>query len=191
MARLGFFFDMTKCIGCRACQVACKDKNRLEAGTVFRNAHTYSVGNFPSVKGYSYSGTCYHCASPACVANCPTGAMYIGDDGTVQHDNEECIGCGTCVNSCPYGNPKLIPGTDLAGKCDSCKVIRDAGGNPTCVDACPMRALDFGDLDELEAKYGAGTSDIAILPDSSTTQPSLIIKTKEAALGKEFKEITY
>lgn len=81
MGRLGFYFDMTRCIGCRACQVACKDKNRLEVGVIFRNAHTYSVGTFPSVHCYSYSGTCYHCAEPACVERCPTGAMYRAEDG--------------------------------------------------------------------------------------------------------------
>ena len=68
---VGFYFDMTRCTGCRACQVACKDKNRLDVGTVYREAHSYTVGQFPSVQGYSYSGSCNHCDEAACVANSP------------------------------------------------------------------------------------------------------------------------
>lgn len=66
----GFYFDMTRCIGCRACQVACKDKNRLEVGTLYRNVKSYTVGTFPNVKSYSYSGSCNHCENPICLANC-------------------------------------------------------------------------------------------------------------------------
>lgn len=191
MGRLGFYFDMTRCIGCRACQVACKDKNRLEVGVIFRNAHTYSVGTFPSVRCYSYSGTCYHCAEPACVERCPTGAMYRAEDGVVLHDDELCTGCGTCVNACPYGNPKVLPEANIAAKCDSCKALRDAGGNPACVDACPQRALEFGDIDMLQEIHGAARVSLAVLPRPETTQPSLVVRAKEAAFDPHFQEITY
>ena len=80
---LGFYFDMTRCIGCRACQVACKDKNNLGVGVVLRNAQTYEVGTFPTVKMYNLSNTCNHCENPACVAACPTKAMHKAEDGTV------------------------------------------------------------------------------------------------------------
>ena len=82
----GFYFDMTRCIGCRACQVACKDKNRLEVGTLYRNVKSYTVGTFPNVKSYSYSGSCNHCENPICLANCPTGAISKAEDGTVVQD---------------------------------------------------------------------------------------------------------
>lgn len=65
--------------------------------------------------------SCNHCESPACVANCPTGAMYKDDDGTVQHDDEACIGCQTCVNSCPYGAPQFIEEDKIVQKCDTCR----------------------------------------------------------------------
>ena len=58
---IGFYFDMTRCTGCRACQVACKDKNRLDVGTIYRHAQTFSVGSFPNVSAYSYSCICNHC----------------------------------------------------------------------------------------------------------------------------------
>ena len=104
---IGFYFDMSRCTGCRACQVACKDKNRLEVGTIYRNAHTFSVGSFPEVKCYSYSASCNHCESPACMAACPTGAIDKREDGAVILDREVCKGDGACVEACPYGVPKL------------------------------------------------------------------------------------
>ena len=92
--RMGFYFDQNSCVGCKTCQVACKDKNDLEVGTLFRHVVDFEVGEFPSVKSYHYAATCNHCENPACVEACPTAAMYIDEtDGTVQHDDEKCIGC--------------------------------------------------------------------------------------------------
>ena len=83
---VGFYLDQDRCAGCRACQVACKDKNRLEVGILYREAHTYSVGEFPTAKAYSYSFSCNHCEDPICLKNCPTGAIYKAEDGTVIQD---------------------------------------------------------------------------------------------------------
>ena len=102
---LGFYFNERACSGCRACQTACKDRNNLEVGELFRHVRTFQTGTFPNATMYHYSATCNHCESPACVANCPTGAMQKGDDGTVQHDDEACIGCGSCATACPYEVP--------------------------------------------------------------------------------------
>ena len=68
----GFYFDMTACIGCRTCQVACKDKNDLEMGVIFRRLSDFEVGEYPAVQTYHYSGSCNHCEKPECVAACPT-----------------------------------------------------------------------------------------------------------------------
>ncbi|MEC4177007.1 4Fe-4S dicluster domain-containing protein [Adlercreutzia sp. R7] len=189
MSQLGFYFDASSCSGCRACQAACKDRNDLPVGMLFRRVNTYQTGAYPAAKMYSYSRTCNHCASPACVANCPTGAMCQADDGTVQHNDAECIGCQTCVNSCPYEIPQYDEEQNISRKCDSCKAYRDAGMNPVCVDACCMRVLDFGDLDELRAKYGDDlVNEIPALPVSETN-PSLLIKTKEAVLSDDFRDV--
>ena len=182
---------MTRCTGGRACQVACKDKNRLDVGTIFREAKSYTVGSFPQVQGYSYSASCNHCENPACVIACSEGAIYKAEDGTVIIDQAVCTGAGDCIAACPYGVPKPMP-DGKANKCDGCYAIRQAGGTPACVAACPNRALDFGDIEELKAKYGEGlVSDIAILPASDLTTPNLLIKAKDAALESDYNEVMW
>ena len=190
MTQVGFYFDMTKCSGCRVCQVVCKDRNNLDVGIRYREVHTYTVGSFPNVSGYNYSGACNHCADPACLAACPAGAIHKLADGTVVIDQETCIGCGTCVRTCPYGAPKLDPAVGVSGKCDGCYTLRAKGEQPACVTSCLCRALDFGDLDELAAKYGDDfVRDVCVLPDSGQTDPSLLIRAKDAAFEESFKEM--
>ncbi|MEG0417987.1 4Fe-4S dicluster domain-containing protein [Gordonibacter sp.] len=188
MASLGFYFNQENCIGCRACQVACVDRNDLAVGHLYRRVSSFETGKYPEARVYHYSAACNHCEKPACAANCPSGALQKADDGTVQRDKEVCIGCGTCVESCPYEVPILLEDQHISGKCDSCKAFRDQGANPVCVDACPMRALDFGDLDELAAKHGGDlVSALPILPSPDETVPSLLVAPRAAALATEYK----
>ena len=190
---LGFYFDMTHCVGCRACVVACKDKNKLDGsalGLNLRNAITYCSGTFPDVKCFTYSGACNHCESPACLAACAKGAIYKDADGCVIIDAAMCDGCGACVEICPYKAPVMDEVAKVAKKCDACASIRMHGEKPTCVTACPMRCLDFGEMDELKAKYGDGlVCDLAVLPDSAMTKPKVLIKAKEFAKSGEFEEM--
>ena len=189
----GFYFDMTRCIGCRACQVACKDKNRLEVGALYREVKSYTVGAFPDVKSYSYSGSCNHCENPICLSNCPTGAISKAADGTVIQDQSKCIGCRMCVMSCPYGHPQYFPEKGVSGKCDGCYGLRANGDQPACVAGCPNRALDAGDIDELRKKY-AGDLDngtIVVLPNPDLTRPHVLIKTKDLAFDKSAVELTW
>lgn len=189
MGKMGFYFDMEACIGCRTCQIACKDKNNLDVGVSFRQVKSFEIGVYPKPGSFCYSGACNHCSDAKCIKGCPTGAMYYAKDGTVQHDKDKCIGCQYCVWNCPYGAPKFIEKSGVIGKCDSCKDLRDKGENPACVDACVMRCLKFGDLDELEAQYGPGlVKELPILPKSSVTNPSILIKPKDAGLHSNFKE---
>ncbi len=189
MAKLGFYFDMTACIGCRTCQIACKDKNNLDIDVIYRKVHTFETGTYPNISVYHYSHTCNHCEDAKCVKGCPTGAMHYAEDGTVQHDKDKCIGCKYCTWNCPYGVPQFKEKEKVVGKCDSCIDLRNQGLNPACVDACPMRAIQFGDLDELKKEFGEDlTNDIAILPEPSITNPSLLIKAKNSAFTKQFKE---
>ena len=105
MAQYGFYFDMTVCAGCRTCQIACKDKNRLDVGTLFRKVDTYETGEFPNPGIYHLATACNHCDNPACVAACPTGRTVKDEaTGLVVHDaNIQCLGevCQLCVKACP------------------------------------------------------------------------------------------
>ena len=190
---VGFYFDMTRCVGCRACQVACKDKNRLEVGPLYRDVKSYTVGTFPDVTTYSYSFGCNHCENPVCLNNCPTGAIYKAEDGTVIQDQSLCIGCRMCVMSCPYGQPQYLEELGVSGKCDGCYGIRQAGGEPACVAGCPNRALAFGDIDELRAEFGDDLDEgtIVVLPSPAETKPHILIKTKETAFDPNYKELTW
>lgn len=185
----GFYFNMQRCTGCRACQIACQDRNDLAVGIAVRKVRSYVAGTYPAAMPYHVSLGCNHCEQAACVLNCPTGACQKAEDGTVFRDREQCIGCGSCAASCPYEHPVVDEQEKIAMRCDSCKAFRDRGLNPVCVDACQYRALDFGDLDELRAKYGDDlTSDMPCLPSSQETLPSLLVKAKAAASSGDFKE---
>lgn len=171
MKQMGFYYDPTVCIGCRACQAGCKEEHKLPAGDFFRRVSPVNTEG----KWTFFSGACNHCQDPACVVVCPNGALYKDADGTVQHDRTRCIGCGRCVHSCPYKAITLSSITGYAQKCDSCAARRAQGRNPICVDACPTRALQFGDLEDLKAKYGDHGAVLPFLPDPAITCPSLLL----------------
>lgn len=189
---LGFYFDATRCTGCRVCQIACKDRFDLHnAGPMPRRVTTYETGAYPDASLYHTSVGCNHCENPSCVANCPTGAMYKdAETGVVLHNDSLCVGCKSCIMACPYGAPQFDEDAIMIVKCDSCKALRDAGMNPVCVDACMMRALDFGDVDELRAKHGDGlVNEIPALGSASGTTPNILVKAPERALREDFTEI--
>ena len=183
MKRAAFYFDSSSCSGCKTCQMACKDKNDLAIGQLWRRVYEVAGGGWKKLGetwkqdlfAYNVSLSCNHCADPICVKNCPTHALFKREDGIVQIDQSVCIGCQYCAWVCPYGAPQYNPQSGKMGKCDLCADYVDQGKNPSCVDACPMRALDFGEYDELVRKYGA-TELVFPLPDESITQPSIVIK---------------
>ncbi|HML89641.1 MAG TPA: dimethylsulfoxide reductase subunit B [Methylomusa anaerophila] len=181
MAQKGFFYDMTVCTGCKTCQIACKDKNNLEVGVLFRKVDYFEGGKYPDPWAYPLAISCNHCAKPKCVPSCPVGALAKRpQDGIVTQNRKKCIGCGACIRSCPYKAPQYIAKEGKAGKCDLCADLIDKGENPACVDACLMRTLQYGDIKDLKKKYG-GTADVKGLPDSSLTSPSLAIKPNKQA----------
>lgn len=190
MAHKGFYYDQLACIGCRTCQIACKDKNDLDVGMLFRKVASYEAGAFPDAHVYHLSIACNHCADPACAKVCPTGAMYVDEeDGTVQHDDSRCIGCKYCVMACPYGEPVFNKETGTVHKCDACIELRRSGEECACVAACPMRALEFGDIDDLRTGHPEAVDAIACLPDPGYTGPSLAIEPREAAMTGDAREL--
>lgn len=117
----------------------------------------------------------------------PTQAMHKLENGIVAHDKDKCIGCRYCVWSCPYGVPQFNEEIGRVSKCDMCKDLLEKGENPACVDSCTMRAIHWGDIEELKAKFGAeSVKDLPVLPDFSKTKPSVFIKPKAEAFNREF-----
>lgn len=171
MTQYGFYFDSTRCTGCRTCEMACKDYNDLPASYAFRRVFDYEGGDWkdngdgtfePTSWAYHVSMACNHCEMPACVANCPQGALEKdADTGLVSRDEEKCIGCGTCVKSCPYEVPVVDTETMKSMKCDGCAARVAEGKMPICVDACPLRALEFGDIEELRTAHPDAVDGIA------------------------------
>ena len=114
--QLGFVHNNIDCLGCRACEIACKDKNGLPAGPRFRRVMYIEGGKFPDVYAYKVNMSCNHCAQPACLPTCPTGAIFKRKkDGIVDIDSTLCIGCRRCEAACPYGAPQFDPSDGLEG----------------------------------------------------------------------------
>ncbi|MBR2834397.1 MAG: 4Fe-4S binding protein [Coriobacteriales bacterium] len=184
MAQKAFFYDMTRCTGCKTCVFACKDKNDLDLGKKFRTVYEIAGGETTRDESgvinttcisYYISIACAHCDNPACVTACPTGAMQKEKEtGIVRNNPETCIGCGACVEACPYGAPIIDADLGIARKCDGCRDYIEAGMTPVCVAACPALALRFGDVEEMSA-LGERIS-VAPLPDAEVTGPNIYVK---------------
>ncbi len=154
MSRWGFVLDQAKCIGCNACQIACKDRNHLEPGKNFRRADTVSYEEDGLTKYAHFSGGCHHCEDPACLNACPFGAMKKNEDGIVVVDENVCRGCGACERACSYGAVYVSVWSKKAMKCDGCAELRAQGRQPACVEACPTHCLEFREVDGTEKESG-------------------------------------
>lgn len=189
MARKGFYIDTTRCVNCKTCQVACKKKFGLPKGLVYREVNSFEVGEYPNGRLYAVSHACNHCEDPACVRNCPTGAMYKDvEDGTVQHDDDICIGCRACIMACPYGAPVYLEEKGITGKCNACIDTRGEDGQTTCEAACGMRAIEFGDFDELCEEHPDAVRQIACMPSVDITNPSVIFHARDYAQISGYRE---
>lgn len=180
----GFYHNNNECIGCKTCIIACKDKNDLPVGEKFRRVYDIGGGSWEvdangayiakDVFAYSASVACMHCAAPACVAVCPTGAMTKdAETGIVSNDQDVCIGCGSCANACPYSAPYVSTITKTSRKCDLCRDLIAKGETPVCVASCPLRCLNYGELDGLKSTYGT-VQHVQPLADNTGTNPSVV-----------------
>ncbi len=180
----GFYFNQSRCSGCFTCVVACKDWHDIPAGPVFwRRVTTTEQGRFPHVSVTFFSSSCYHCSEPPCVPACPVGAITKREeDGIVVVDHKLCQGkdsCDLCLQACPYGAPQFgVEDNAKMEKCDLCLDRWLEGKKPICVEACLMRALDAGTMEELEAKYGR-TREVIGFTYNETSKPSIVFKAKE------------
>jgi formate dehydrogenase iron-sulfur subunit len=147
--RQAFLLDLTQCIGCTGCVVACNTGNELGADTNYIQIGDHERGTFPDVVAGIDNHRCYHCTDAACVKVCPTGALFQ-EDGLTRTNSDACIGCQYCVQACPYDVPKMVNG--VSTKCDGCRDVTRAGGSPWCVQTCPSDALRYGPRDEIAAE---------------------------------------
>jgi formate dehydrogenase beta subunit len=165
MAQKTKLIDISKCTGCRGCQLACKQWNQQPAkqtenyGT-YQNppdlqANTWTlirfqeIANKDGVKWIFRKDGCMHCTDAACVKVCPSGALHYTEYGTVGIHHERCIGCKECVVACPFDIPRYDRATDKIYKCDLCLTRIQAALEPACVKACPTGALRFGDKGDM------------------------------------------
>lgn len=190
--QIGFYVDQSNCTGCKACQIACKDKHDNPVGVSWRRVAEYTGGSNETdaadgsfrtnVFTYYTSMACNHCADPICVEVCPSTAMHKGENGIVSVDPDICIGCRYCEMACPYSAPQFDAAKGVMTKCDFCADFLAEGRDPACVASCPSRVLDYGEIDDLRAKYGT-ESGIEPLPDPSITRPNLVITPHRDAQG--------
>ena len=179
MPQYGFFIDLSRCTGCNACVIACKQWHDIAPGPVkWLRVYQWETGAFPSIKLHMLPIMCFHCENPVCVKACPNEAIYKEDKyGAVLIDPDKCTGERTCWQACPYGTPQFegdAPGMKMS-KCNMCIDRLENGLKPICVLSCSLRALEFGPLDELREKYGR-LSQLEYLPRAPIARPAVVFK---------------
>ena len=181
MAKYGMIIDITRCTGCYTCVVACKDWHDVPAGSAsWIRMITIEQGKYPEPFVAYLPSFCYHCAEPTCISACPVNAISKREqDGIVVVNSEACLGreyCQMCLEACPYDAPQFGAEENAKmQKCDLCIERWVEGKKPICVDACPMRALDAGPIEELKEKYG-NIKEVEGFAHSLETMPSIIFK---------------
>jgi formate dehydrogenase iron-sulfur subunit len=178
MSVSAFLTDATLCIGCKACEVACKEWNEVPAdgmiwsGLSYDNTQSLGASTWrhvmfleqPQAAGPQFAETtnpfrwvflsdvCKHCANAGCLEACPTGAIMRTDIGSVLVQRDVCNGCGYCIVTCPFGVIDRRPQDGRAFKCTFCYDRQKAGLIPACAKACPTQSIQFGELEELQER---------------------------------------
>ncbi len=137
-----FVIDLARCPGCQTCRVACRDRAPFADDADLLRVEVHEGGAYPDTTLMYRVVHCFHCAKPACADVCPTQAISRQENGLVALDENACIGCGACVEACPFGAIAMLA-EGVAAKCDGCYDELAQGWDPTCVRACPMRALRY------------------------------------------------
>lgn len=180
--------DLKRCVGCNGCTNHCKEENGTPPGITRAKVMKKESGKYPNVSRRSYPMLCMHCADPACVSVCPTGATVKRDDGIVTVDKDICVGCKACMVACPYSaryyrkddngyfGPELTPyekvkyenmPKGVVDKCDFCLSRLKKGQKPACVELCVTQARHFGTKEEL-APLIQGRKAYQLLPELGT-----------------------
>lgn len=191
-----YLIDLRKCIGCGSCVRACSRENNVPAGYFRTWVERYQVsrtgkavvdspnggmdGFEPMVTGHDvtkaffFPKLCCHCTKTPCVQLCPVGASYRTLEGVVLVDGKRCIGCGYCVQACPYGSRFIHPETHVASKCTLCYHRVTRGLKPACVQSCPVGARRLGDTKMVRDEVAeiVATDDVQVLQPGLLTEPN-------------------
>ena len=193
--RYAYVIDTEKCIGCGSCVRACRAENDVPDGFFRTWVERYVVGaagshvdspdggingfppsqvDFHATKSFFVPKMCMHCTATPCVQVCPVGASYRTRDGVVMVDGETCIGCGYCVQACPYGSRFLNPTTHTAEKCTWCYHRITKGMKPACVEVCPTGTRMFGNMKKEDdpVRKIVETRRVGILQPHLLTEPN-------------------
>ncbi len=170
--------DQSKCIGCHACTTACKSENEVPLSVSRTYVKAVDVGEFPEVRRNFQVTRCNQCEDAPCVNACPTGAMFQRDDGIVDFDKLDCIGCKACIASCPYDAIFINPDDHSAEKCNFCAHRLDVGLEPACVVVCPVEAILVGDINDPSSRVAQeiGRSPTQVRRPEKDTRPKVHYK---------------
>ena len=153
MGRKSLLFNADECIGCFACEVACKQEHNLPVGEhwirIFKVGPTKVGGKLAM---HFAAVHCMHCGKPSCLDACPVGAISQRSDGVVLFSQELCTGCKACIEACPFGAPQYNSENNIVRACNLCVERIDSGLKPSCLHHCPTNALYFGDCNVFSSK---------------------------------------
>jgi len=184
-----FHFDMSKCIGCKCCVVACNEQNGNPAAIQWRRVGEIEGGYYPNTSRFYLSMGCNHCVEPTCLSGCPTEAyIKASDTGVVLHSAEACIGCQYCTWNCSYGVPQYNAERGVVGKCDMCHNRLAEDRAPACVSACPEGAIriELVNIEQwrLEYEQSANAPGLPSADDSISTTRLTLPKKLPPDMGK-------
>jgi len=183
VTKLGFLLDSDNCIGCHACTVACKSEHDVPLGVNRTWVKYIETGTFPDVARKFNVMRCNQCEDAPCMAICPTSALFRADNGVVDFQDDDCIGCKSCMNACPYDALYINPETNTAHKCNMCNHRLEQNLEPSCQIVCPTEAIIIGDLDDPTSKISQMISrnDVAVRAPEQNTKPKVFYKGADQA----------
>ena len=179
--RYGFVIDIARCIDCRACLVACSVENEVPMDHTRIWVHDLGLqGSFPDLARTFAPYNCMHCENPPCTEVCVSGATYKDpDNGLVLVDQEACIGCGYCVDACPYDARYLDEARGVVDKCNGCIQRLEVGLQPACVATCVGGSRLFGDFNDpnsevsIALKHARSIQKLDYEKDGHDTDPNI------------------
>jgi Fe-S-cluster-containing dehydrogenase component/formate-dependent nitrite reductase membrane component NrfD len=183
MTRLGFLLDSDSCIGCHACTIACKSEHDVPLGVNRTWVKYIETGSFPNVSRHFSVMRCNQCEDAPCMTICPTNALFRADNGVVDFQDDNCIGCKSCMNACPYDALYINPDTNTAQKCNFCNHRIEMDLAPSCVVVCPTEAIKVVDFDDPknQATMMIGRGDVAVRSPEQNTKPKVYYKGADQA----------